>query len=374
MPAPKVIAMIAALAVMCGSALASPAASWPQVPRKRPLTRWLPGETKPEPSSPTALSSNAAPATPSAGLFPTLPALKLLPTTPTASSEPTSAPVVAPPASSVAPTVSVRSRLERDNGQFHLGEKIRLIVELSWVGEPGDVLPESPEEPALMNLTKRGMIQSSRMVPQSAGHAVVMTYLYELEPAAEGAAAIEPIEIRYRLRGSTDRLHLTTDRHTLTILPRRKPWGKIIGWTAAVLAAAGILAAGGMAIARRVKRAREAARVPPPPSPFEQMSAELDGVRKMFTQGVVKDGYDAIERFVRKALGLFLKSDFRHPTITELTERLAHESLDERLRDRAASILDRCMQVKFAGYTPTVADQEQVIADCRTFLEAMKEK
>ncbi len=370
----KAIATTAALLLLSASAWGAPETSWLQVPRERPLTRWLPGESKPEPmSSPTALSSNvAAPTTPSAGLFSALPPLKLLSTTPTAPAAPTTAP--APSALPVAPTVSVRSYLGRQDGRFHLGEKIHLIVELSWVGEAGDVLPDAPEEPTLMNLAKRGMIQSSRMVPRGDGHAVVMTYLYELEAAAEGAAAIEPIEIRYRLRGGADRLHLTTDRHTLTILARRRPWGKIIGWTLGALGVAGALAGAGLAIARHVKRAREAAKVPPPPSPFEQMAAELDGVRKMFTQGAVKDGYDAVERFIRKALGLFLKSDFRHPTISELTERLAHETLDERLRDRAASILDRCMQVKFAGYTPTVADQEQVIADCRVFLEEMRER
>jgi hypothetical protein len=168
-------------------------------------------------------------------------------------------------------------------------------------------------------------------------------------------------------------LKLTADRFALTILPRRWPWGKTFIGVIVGLAVAGGIAVATMGVVARVRRKRQAANVPPPPSPLERMAAEIDQIRRLFREGVAKDAYDAVERFVRKALGLRLGGDLRHATITELSERLANEeTLDSAVRDRAASILDRCAQVKFAGYVPTVADQEQVGADCRLLLDDLK--
>jgi len=286
---------------------------------------------------------------------------------------PTSGPVVAPSAPSVAPNVTVRSRLEPDSRRFHLGEPIHLFVELSWTGDAGDVQPEAAEEPVLMNLAKKGMVQSSQVVAQDVAHTVVVTYHYILEPTAEGAASIEPIQVNYRFREGSETLRLTSDRFALTILPRRWPWRKILLGTLATLTVLGAGTAGTIAAVARARRAREAAKVPPPPSPFELMKADLDAIRKVLREGVAKDGYDSVERFVRKVLALRSGSDLRSATISELSDRLANEeALDSTVRDRAASILDRCAQVKFAGYVPTVADQDQVLADCRLLLDEIE--
>ena len=316
----------------------------------RLYTKWLPGESKPDPTSPTALLRNAAPTTPSAGLFSSLP-------------------TTAPAPALVAPTVRVRSFLDPDKRRFHLDEPVHLLVDLTWSGDVADLLPEAPEEPTLINLSKKAMVLSSRVLPQSGSQKVLVTYHYELTPAAEGAASVEPIEIRYRLRGGGDVLHLTTDRFALTILPRRWPWNEILMGTLGLLAVLGGGTAAGMGMAARARRLRKAANVPPPPSPFDLMKADLNQVRRLLTEGVVKDAYDAVERFVRKALGERLGGDLRHVTISELAERLANEELDAAVRDQATAILDRCAQVKFAGYVPTVADQDQILADCRLLLE-----
>jgi len=348
-----------AVVLLAGWTATPPAAYVGASSDDRPITKWLPGERKPEPTS-SAL--------PSLGLTLTTPSVSILP------SLATTGPAIVPPAPSVAPTVSVRSRLEPDQRRFHLGGEIALFVELSWVGDAGDVAPEAPEEPTLMNLTKKGMVQSSRILPQGSPQTVVVTYHYILEPTAEGAASIEPIQIPYRLRGGSDLLRFTSDRFALTILPRRWPWGKILFGAFATVVVLGIATAAAMATAARIRRAREAAKVPPPPSPLEQMKAELGGIRRLFTEGAAKDAYDSVERFIRKALGLRLGGDLRYATISELGERLANETLDSAVRDRAASILDRCAQVKFAGYVPTVADQDQTIADCRLLLDDLEKK
>jgi len=352
---------VAAMGLLVGLAAAPPATSAPLATDDRPITKWMAGERKPEPTSPT---------------YP-LPPLGLLLTTPSAStmpSSPTIGPAPALPAPLVAPTISVGSRVVPEDRRVHLGDSISLFVELSWVGEAGDVAPEAPEEPTLMNLMKKGMVQSSRIVPQDSGETVVVTYHYVLEPTAEGAASIEPIQIPYRLRGGGDVLRFTSDRFALTILPRRWPWKKILFGALATLAVIGLGTAATMGVVARVRRAREAAKVPPPPSPFQQMKAELDAIRRLFTNGIAKDAYDGVERFVRKALGLRLGGDLRYVTISELNERLGNETLDSAVRDRAASILDRCAQVKFAGYVPTVADQDQIVADCRLLLDDIEKK
>ena len=347
---------VTAIILLAGLATTPPAAPIRQNADDQPLTKWLPGERKPGATTATLLPLGAILTTPSASAFQPSPTSTTL------------APSV------VAPTVSVRSRLERDRRRVHLDEAINLFVELSWVGDAGDVMPEAPEEPTLMNLAKKGMVQSSRIVPQGAMQTVVVTYHYILQPTAEGAASIEPIEIRYRLRGGGDVLRLTTDRFALTILPRRWPWMKIFVGAVTGLAVVGAGVATGMGMAARARRKREAAKVPPPPPLFEQMRAVLDQVRRLFREGVAKDAYDGIERFVRKTLGLRLGGDLRHVTISELGERLANETLDSAVRDRALSILDRCGQVKFAGYVPTVADQDQIVADCRLLLDEIESK
>ena len=351
-----------AIVVLAGLATtAPPAAPGRAVSDDQPLTKWLPGERKPNVSSPTLFRLGPTPTTPSLGVGPSSP------TTGSARS------MSGPAATVVAPTVTVRSRLQPDKRRFHLGEPIHLYVDLAWEGNAGDVTPEAPEQPTLINLAKKAMVQTSWVAPQGGGgHTAVVTYHYVLEPNAEGAASIEPIEIRYRLRGEGDVLKLTSDRYALTILPRRWPWKKIaLGSLAAVGAlCAGV--AGGTVLASRARRKREAAKQAPPPLPLEAVGAEIDHIRRLFREGVAKDGHDAAERFVRKALELRLGGDLRHATISELAERLANETLESAVRDRAASILDRCAQVKFAGYVPTVADQDQVVADCRLLLDDLK--
>lgn len=347
---------VTATILLAGFSLTPPAALSAPATDPKPITKWFPGEQKPDVSSSTL---------PPLGLFPTTPSVGLRP------SAPTSAPVAA----AVAATVSVRSHLDPDKRRFHLDEPIHLFVELSWVGEAGDVVPDAPEEPPLMNLSKKAMIQSARVVPQSGRETVVVTYHYVLEPTAEGAGAIEPIRIRYRLRGGgSEPLQLTSDRYALTILPRRWPWGKILLGGVAVVAVAGAIAGVTVALVARARRKREAAKVAPPPSPFDLMRADLDQIRRLFTEGVARGAYDRVERFVRKALGQRLGGELRFATISELSERLANEPLDSAIRDRAISILDRCAQVKFAGYVPTVADQDQIVADCRLFLDDLEKQ
>ena len=355
-----------AIGLAAGLATTLPASPVSRNGSQRLYTKWLPGESKPDPTSPTASPLAALPTTPSAGLFSGA-GRATAPIT-GATTEPKGAAVPAVAAA----TVSVRSFLDPDRRRFHLDEPVHLFVELTWTGDVGDVAPDAPEEPTLMNLSKKAMVQSSRVLPQSGGHKAAVTYHYELMPTAEGAAAIEPIEIRYRLRGSSDLLHLTTDRFALTILPRRRPWRTIILGALGAAAVLGLVTAAGMGLAARARRLREAARVPPPPSPLQLVWAEVDQVRRLFTDGATKDAYDVVERLVRKALSERLSSDLRHVTIAELSERLAgEESLESAVRDWAAGILDRCGQVKFASYVPTVADQDRVLADVRLLLEAM---
>jgi len=300
-------------------------------------------------SSPTLLSSVFSPTTPSA-------ATATSPSLPAATT-----------------TVSVRARLEPDKRRFHLDEIINLYVELSWIGGAGDVVPETPDEPTLMNLAKKDMSLSSRILPGATPQKVVVTYHYLLEPIAEGAASIEPIEIPYRLKGESEVLHLSTGRFALTILPRRWPWKRIaVGVIAAVLLIGGGVA-GARAFAARRKRLREEAEAARPPSPFELMRGEVEAIRKLFTEGATKQAYDAVERLVRRALGEQLGEDLRAATTSELTERLGRsDSLDGPIRDRAASILDRCAEVKFAGYSPTVADQDRILADCSLLLDDLE--
>ena len=346
---------VVATTLLAGFSITPPAVFAAPATGRKPITKWFSDEQKPDGGTSALLPLGFLPTTPSVGLS-------------------QSAPASAPLAAAVAATVSVRSRLDPDKRQFHLDEPIHLFVELSWAGEAGDVIPDAPEEPTLMNLAKKAMIQWAHVVPQSGRQTVVVTYHYVLEPAAEGAASIEPIPIRYRLRGPGEPLQLTSDRYALTILPRRRPWGTILAGTVAALAVAGGIAAAAGGLMRRARRRREAANAPPPPSPFDRMRGDVDQIRRLFTEGVAKEAYDRVERFVRKALGQRLGGDLRFATIGELSERLANESLDAAVRDRAVSILDRCGQVKFAGYVPTVADQDQIAADCRLLLDDLEKQ
>jgi len=329
------------------------------------LVIWLPLASQ----AATASSATSESKTP-----PNMPALPLfrLPDTTSPLSLPSLPTTTATLAGKVAPTVAVRSRLDPDERRFHLGAPIHLFVELSWQGDAGDVVPEAPEEPILTNIAKKGIVHSSQIMSAGETHRVAYTYDYVLEPTAEGPASIEPIQVRYRLRDGSDTLRLTTDRFALTILPRRWPWKKILLWFAGAVATVGVTGVFVLGLVAHVRRRRKAAKVPPPPSPFEQMRGDLERIQRLFTEGVARDACDVAERLVRKALGRKVGAELGYATISELSERLGNEALDPVVCDRAASILDRCSQVKFAGYAPTVADQNQILADCRLLLDDLE--
>lgn len=306
-----------------------------------PVMKWLQGETRPS-SSPAK-----------AGDLTTTPSL------------------VAAPRTAAAPKVSVTSRLGANRLEYHVGEDIELLIELSWDGAVDEVVPESPDEPILNNLAKKpgGLTQSNVVQPDASPQRVVVTYHYVLEPIKEGPASIEPVTVFYRVKGATDRLQLTTDRYSLQISARPFPWGKVVGGVlacAAVFVAVSALVIGGRARARRAREAAVAAR---PPSLFEVLREQLDGIRGQFRDGAIREGYDAVDGFVRSAVGGRLGAELHAVTIDELMTRLEGSNMNPAIRDRAVSILDRCGQVKFAGYSPTVADQDQVIADCRLLLD-----
>lgn len=352
-----------AMGWLAGLMLVPPVARAQGFDAEPPPTKWFPGESKEALTTPTVVSSGLGSTTTPLLFTPSAPS-GFLPTTP---SEIASPPIPVHPIE-----VSVSSRLEPDKRRFHLGEDINLYIDLTWVGEAGDVQPEPPEELILRHLEKKSMVLKDWIQPDVGSQKVVRTYRYLLTPTEEGAGAIEPIEIPYRVRGGGDLLRQTTDRFALEILPRRWPWGKIALGALAALAVVGGGGAAAMGLAARRRRAREAALIPAAPSPFEQMRGHLEAIHRSFTEGAAKDGFDAVERFVRRALGERLDGDFRHATIDELGERLADGSLGAAARDRATSILDRCGRVKFAGYVPTVADQDQVVADCRLLLDDLE--
>jgi hypothetical protein len=323
-----------------------------------PITKWVQRRQSPEPTTPTA-GPLVIPGTPT---MPLAPGRAATPSTRTA-----------PEFLEAPPTVSVRSYVRSEKRRFHSGEEIHFFVELSWVGAAGDILPEAPEEPTLMNLTReKPMVQVTRILPEGARQTVVVTYHYVFDPVAEGAASVEPIEIPYRLRGETEVLALTTDRFALEILPRPWPWGKIV--LGVVILGGAFLAAAVLAVVMVKASAskKAAAAQPQPPSPYTLMREDIDGIQRLFNDGSVRDGYDAVERLVRKALRERIGEDLRHVTINEFTRRIEGASLAAEVSDRAASILDRCAEVKFAGYAPTVADQNQIVADCRLLLDNLE--
>jgi hypothetical protein len=267
--------------------------------------------------------------------------------------------------------IKAESFVKQDTRELHLNNPIDYIVRVSWQGRLGDVMVESPDAPELTNLRSTYVIPSNRTSPETG--AALAEFNYILEPTAKGDASIGPVSIRYRIRSSGEEGTLKTSRLDLHVLGARVAWGKIIGRSAALLVLVGAGFAGIFLGRNLLRRRAPGAMVEPPVSPYERIFGEIDSMKMMLVEEELKDFYDKVFELVRGALAQRSGSSFQKYTAQELAEYLAQDHLPEHSRNKALSILERCNTVRFGGYLPTYAENEEILKDLKAFVESESE-
>ncbi len=114
------------------------------------------------------------------------------------------------------------------------------------------------------------------------------------------------------------------------------------------------------------RRARPKVLPPPPPPRHPALVATeaLDAIASgdLLARGLTKDYYDAISDIVRRYLGGMRGFDAIEMTSDELLARLRGDPLPGVTQVEVARLLSECDLVKFANYTPTHEECDEVLA------------
>jgi len=255
----------------------------------------------------------------------------------------------------------------------HKDDIIKLIVRLSWKGDPFAIKVEPPESFSLEGLSIEKMSPSFRTSPET--ERTINEFHYYLRAKERGSAAVGPITIPFMFQDSGEKNQLRTSSLSLEILSPRKNWVKILGLPIAGIALLAVFfyLVFNIKKKRREKRERELA-ASKEPTPEERLLSELDAQKLTLIEGDIKTFYDNCYKLTCGFISLSSGDNVRRMTAMEIMERLEKIEYDPELRDKVVNIINRCEKVRYGGYFPTPAENEDLIRDVKNLIQMGIEK
>jgi hypothetical protein len=264
--------------------------------------------------------------------------------------------------------IAARSYIKQDVEDIHLKDQLDYVVEVSWEGRLGDVAVEGPGELELIGLREVYQIPSNRTNPEE--NSAIAEFNYILEPLEKGEAAIGSVRVKYRVRSTGEEGVLRTGGIDLNVLGARVNWAKIISSYGMVFGLL-VLGFGCVILVRKFFRRREPVGVEEKEETLcEKMRKEVDLVKVMLVEGDIREFYDRVFELARGAISVGGGGNSLRKKTSEEVRRYVEESeMEERVRGKAMTILERCDAVRYGGYVPTYGENEEILKDLTTFID-----
>lgn len=251
--------------------------------------------------------------------------------------------------------------------EIHKGETCVLIVRISWEGDPYSIIAEPPETFPLEGLSIENIAPVFKSSPET--NRASAEFHYTLKATEPGKGVIGPVAIPFVFNDSSEKNQLKTSSLSLQILPPRKNWFKIIGLP---LASILVIVSATIAVIK-ILTARKEARLaklnaPKEPTPLERLLSELDAQKLVLIEGDMKTFYDNCFKLIRGFISLSHNGHTTKMTAMELMDYLEANEQNSDLRDKTLNLLNKCEGIRFGGYFPSPAENEQMIKDIHELL------
>lgn len=252
---------------------------------------------------------------------------------------------------------------------IHKGDEVECIVRISWQGDLYAIIAEPPETFSLEGLSIKNIIPTFKSSPETGRASSEFHYI--LTAKDSGNAAIGPITIPFRFSDSNKKNVLKTSLITFNILPERKNWTKIIGIPLGIIILIIVSFVGGNYIRKIRLQAKERERaIANQPTPKECLLSELEAQKVVLIEGDIKTFYDNCFKLIRGFISLTCGDSTMKMTGAELSEFLEQSDINANMRDKALNLLNKCEGVRFGGYFPTPAENDDIIKDIRVLISS----